>query len=134
MKGRYIQYGHISAESLQQNNDELSLGCCFLPPESRQVLQGTGILRDWPDARGFWTNAERTLICKINEVDHITFTYAEVGEGELRKITAVIITASNTAARNEQRSLNQSGNSGRSNKAGYTAQDAPSMRTFHLRK
>ena len=78
VKGRYIQYAHLSAESLQQNNDELGLDCCFLPVERRKFLQGTGILRDWPDARGFWTNAERSLICKINEVDHLNFSYTEV--------------------------------------------------------
>ena len=45
VKGRYIQYGSISKEMLHQNNDELGLGCCFLPVESRKLLQGTGILK-----------------------------------------------------------------------------------------
>merc|ERR1719193_862362 len=75
VKGRYFQYGHL--EHLAQTIDDNGVKCLYFPLEDRVVYKKAGLLRDWPDARGFWCNSDRTVICNVNEVDHLMFTSTE---------------------------------------------------------
>jgi len=83
VRGRYFQYGHL--EHMKQTVDEMGIKCLYFPLEDRVLYKKAGLLRDWPDARGYWCNNDRTVFCNVNEVDHLVFTSVE-RTGKLKSV------------------------------------------------
>uniref|UniRef100_F6YFT9 creatine kinase n=2 Tax=Ciona intestinalis TaxID=7719 RepID=F6YFT9_CIOIN len=70
--GQYFSIKGSSDKDLEQ------LAVVFKQPISA-TSQPTIFARDWPDSRGFWYNAKKNFLVKVNEEDHLSVLSTETG-------------------------------------------------------
>lgn len=64
-------------DSQEDDPDVDHLGLLFYEPDAVTVLS-SGMARHWPEARGVFVNADRSLVVWVNEEDHLRFSVSSV--------------------------------------------------------
>ncbi|KAJ8343931.1 hypothetical protein SKAU_G00312600 [Synaphobranchus kaupii] len=81
LEGHYYSLAEMTEQEQQQLIDDHFL---FDKPVS-PFMTGTGMARDWPDARGIWHNNQKTFLVWVNEEDHIRVISMEKG-GNIKRV------------------------------------------------